>query len=390
MNVSGNDGSGDGYSWTSNDKDNAEINDNSTYAPGITTDDKKTTESAQDATDNQESGTMNGGTYTVEDKRTTTQDDSDEAITGTSSGSTDDLTRDGTNSEQYNLTLSGVVEAPGVTGSLTDTLSSTGTTSDQYLTAPDSSGTLITQETFIDTGTNSNSETGTDEGAAYGISGGGTSSTDLEGYQGPGGFTETKDVSNDPQSGSTTGNPPGQSPLQSAKTEVTMEQEKGLGAAGAAASTVAAAAPAPKPTPTDPIHSPNPENVTPPWYWQIYNEAAKFSIFDMQFGTTAFVDAYGSYFAPNTPFAQFMFKHSLDSAPDNLFFPAGDSFTQAILESPEYAAALEQAETMAAAGDEPVDIAMNFEEGDLHFAIGHAFLVWSVATDANGTKTLTV
>lgn len=382
--------SGDGYSWTSNDQGKAEINDISTYSPGAAADDKKTTDTAQDATDNKESGTMSGAPYTVEDKRTATQDNSDEAITGGPSGNTDNLARTGTSSDQSTLSLSGVDEGNGVSGSLTDTLSTTGTTSDQYITALNSSGTPITQEVLIGSGTNSSDVAGTDEGASYDIAVSGTSSTDIEGHQDPGGFTPTKDVEADPQTVKTTGSPPGQSPLQSATTEVDMEQEKGRNAAGAAAAIVAAAAPAQKAAPTNPIHIPNPENVTPPWYWLIYNEAAKHPLFDIQFGTTEFVNQYSNYFAPNTPFAQFIFKHSLQSAPDNLFFPAGDSFTLAILASPEYAAAVDQAEAMAAAGETPKPILMNFDEGDLHFAIGHAFLVWSVATGADGTKTLSV
>lgn len=407
--------SGNGASYTATDALGREVKDISAYTPGSTTDQTTTTENDQNKTDSKNSGTIDGATYSTEEKQTSTGQYSDVATTGSSSGNTDDSTEDRTRSDDSELTISGLNESSspgsgsnsgggsnpgssaGSSDGITESGTSSGTSHEHYVTTADPNGGLDTQEETDTTSEFSNSDSGTDLAGPFSQTASGTGNTAITGVQKPPGFTITGDIDNEsPPNGQTTGTPPsmlGGSLLAGLTTSVAMMGFEGGGVgegeAEGALGTIEADGPAVPPPVSSPQEVPNPLNEVS-WGWDLYYGIAYLPNSADRALLTKFANNFGTSISPDTKFAQFLFKHSLQGSPNNLIFPVSDSFTRAILASPEYADAINKANAAAGAGNNSGTLFLTYESGDLHYAIGHGTFNWNVTTDSSGNKIMNV
>jgi len=226
---------GNGLNATGTSTETVDQQDNGSDKNGVATETTTVTNDGNDSTNYHKSGTaVDGATYNVSDKKSDKYDDSDTANTGTSTGLTEEKKIDSSNSDDFNLNVAGVPDS-GASDSITIKDSSTNTDHEDDVTAPDSSGSEVTQEEDDITGTHSDGASGTYAGGAFSSSGSGNDSSDITGTQGPGGYTQTGDTfTTSPPNTVTTGNLPGQSELRADEMAPSIEANQGITAGPAA------------------------------------------------------------------------------------------------------------------------------------------------------------
>ena len=257
--------------------------DNDAPVPGATgasTDTVTKTDDGNDSSSYQNSGTINGASFTVSDQQQHNHDDSETDTTGAATGSTDNRTEAGTNTDTFKLTLSGVDDSSGYgsgsgsgsgssSGSGSDSGSSPSDTSDSLTMANTSGGTFHDQETTVTgpdgsssatgddsrTGQSSNSESGTDPDGPFSESSSGSDSVEITSSSGPAGVAITGDTeTSSPPNQKVTGTPPedigSMLPMESDATMIEMPAYGGVSGGGASNLNGDAASPA-NPSPDD-------------------------------------------------------------------------------------------------------------------------------------------
>jgi len=250
-------------------------------SPGASTETVTTSDDGSKTHSYQDSGTFNGASFTVSDNSSNSDDESDTTATGTgtagaATSGTDVLTRDGSGTDTFKLTLSGVADSPGsvpnsgsssgpdtgspptgASDSLTESDTSGGSFHDTTNSTLGTGGPVITSMDDASTGNSSVSESGTFMGNPFTESDSGSYSDDATFTNSPSGLTETGETAtHSTPNPSVTGTSPeaggSQTPIGSDRAIISTTAYHGANAAGVALALTAITA-----TPAEPAAGPD-------------------------------------------------------------------------------------------------------------------------------------